>query len=1100
MDLFLLRQILYNMSRRFIQALFINCILIGALYASNLNAQQIKSVKEVSIDLKINNLALVNVLKSIESRTGYEFSFKKEDIDPGIRISGNFTNSSVADVLMEISRQSDLKFKQINNNIHISKREVKSDLSESLEIVIQGITITGRVTSSEDNSGLPGVNVIVKGTTQGTVTDIEGNYVLEVPDQNSVVVFSSVGFLSEEVIPGSRTVIDLALTPDMTALEEIVVIGYGTAKKQDLTGSIATVNIENSKTLPNANAIQSFRNTVAGVVVTDNGRPGSDASIQIRGRNSISASNAPLIVLDGVIYTGGSLSDINPGDIESIHILKDASSTAIYGALAANGVIEVTTKKGTTQKPSISLNSFYGVSDFAFLPDRLDAEQYIAVRKDAEAADGGEIPFQPIELENMANGTSIDPWEEIRQSAPTYNGELSVSGKADRVNYYMSGNYITSKSPVAGDNFSRISGRLNLNAIITDWLNVGLNTGYTSKDYSGNRANLNDASFLSPWGSLYYDDGVPIRKPQNLGLVNNPLFNTIWNDRENISNTLFVNAYTGIELPIEGLNYKLNVGFTQRNDHTFIYNNSYDRDEFFNLGSGSKDYYQVQNLTLENIVKYSKVFNLDNEINATLLYGIYEFDDERSFLSSNNIWNDALGWNALEIGEGFNINTSARQTQQTSAMARIGYRYKGKYIVDASIRRDGYSAFGEGNKYGDFPSVGVSWVLSNENFISQNKLIDNLKVRLSWGKNGNRGVDPYSSLSNVAGTNYIFGDVGTPSVGQYITTMANPNLGWETTTSTNLGFDFGFFNNRINGSMDFYISQTSDLLLSQTIPNTNGFETFLRNIGETENKGFELSLNTVNVVAGDFTWGSNIAFTLNRNRIVKLTGRDIDNDGIEDDDIASRWFIGKPLGSNFDYVFDGIYQEGDDVSAIPGALPGHIRFKDIDGDGVITPDDRQWLHSNQPDYIMGFTNTFGYKGFSLLAVLAVRQGGYSSDPALNPGTNFYDQANILDLPYWTPENPLNDRPAINYKNPLGYGFYANRSFVRLQDVSLAYTFNSAILERLKMGHVQVYLSGKNLFTWTDWAGWDPEHGAGGVNPGNNGPLMKTYTIGLNIQF
>jgi TonB-linked SusC/RagA family outer membrane protein len=843
----------------------------GVMLANHGHAQDVKSVRENYITIEFQNSSLVDAFSQLEEITGYHFAYENSRIDKKVRLNRRYpAMTSVSDILLDISEQANVKFRQVNKTIIVSQKKGELKEGEAIQVIIDGITITGRVTSSEDNSGLPGVNVIVKGTSQGTVTDIEGNYILEVPDQNSVVVFSSVGFLREEVIPGSRTVIDLALTPDMTALEEIVVIGYGTAKKQDLTGSIATVNIENSKTLPNANVIQSFRNTVAGVTVTDNGRPGADVDILIRGRNSISASNAPLIVLDGVIYTGGSLADINPGDIESIHILKDASSTAIYGALAANGVIEVTTKKGTTQKPSISINTFYGVSDFAFIPDRLNAEQYIAVRKDAEAADGGEIPFQPIELENMANGTSIDPWEEIRQSAPTYNGELSVSGKADRVNYYMSGNYITSKSPVAGDNFSRISGRLNLNAIVTDWLNIGLNTGYTSKDFSGNRANLTDASYLSPWGSLYYDDGVPIRRPQNVGLVGNPLFGTIWNDREQISNTLFVNAYTGVELPLEGLNYKLNVGFTQRNDRTFIYNNSYDRDEFFNLGSGSKNYYEVQNFTLENIVKYSKVFNVDNEFNATLLYGIYEFNDDGSFLSSNNIWNDALGWNGLEIGEGFNINTSARQSQQTSAMARIGYRYKGKYIIDASIRRDGYSAFGEGNKYGDFPSVGVSWVLSNENFISQSKQINNLKVRLSWGKNGNRGVNPYSSLSNVAGTNYIFGDIGAPSVGQYITTMANPNLGWETTASTNLGIDFGVFNNRINGSMDFYISQTSDLLLSQTIPNTNGFETFLRNIGETENKGFELSLNTVNVIAGDFTWGSNIAFTLNRNRIVKF--------------------------------------------------------------------------------------------------------------------------------------------------------------------------------------------------------------------------------------
>ena len=837
------------------------------------------------------------------------------------------------------------------------------------------------------------------------------------------------------------------------------------------------------------------------MTVTDNGRPGSDASITIRGRNSISASNDPLIVLDGVIYAGGRLSDINPGDIESIDILKDASSTAVYGSLAANGVIEITTKKGKSGKPRISLNSYYGLSDFANIPNYLNADQYLRFRQDAERADGGTLPFQAIEQTNIDAGISIDPFEEIRRSAPMSNNELSISGKADRITYYISGSYSNVKSPVKGDNFSRIAGRVNLDVAATDWLNIGLNTGYSSRDNSGIRANLERTTLLSPFANLYYEDGVPRPQPMGIGLVPNPLSgHELW-DNFVKAKTLFVNSYADIVLPIKGLSYRFNLGYTQRNDDNFFYTPGFQREQFFNLGSGNKNHYEAQNLTLENIVKYNQVINNDHELNFTFLYGVYVLEDQGSRISSNNIFNDALGWNSLEIGDNYDISSFAGESQQLSTMGRVGYRYKGKYIVDFSLRRDGYSAFGAGNKFGVFPAVGLSWNVIEEAFLSNSSFFDILKIRASWGKNGNRGVNRYSSLSNMSRTNYVFGDGAATSVGLFTTSMANPNLGWETTTSTNFGVDFAILKSRISGSAEVYYSRTTDLLLNQTIPNTSGFRNFLRNIGETENKGLEISLNSVNMERGDFSWSTNVAFTLNRNKILRLTGRDVDGDGIEDDDIASRWFIGHPLGSNFDFVFDGIFQEGDDdLSLIPGAQPGHIRFVDVDGDGQITANDRTVLHSDQPDFLVGITNVFSYKAFSLMVMFNARQGGFSPIPTINPGTNFYDLANVLDVPYWTPENPINTHPAINYRNPLGYQFYQSRSFVRLQDVSLSYSFPQVILDRVKVNRIEMYVSGKNLLTWTKWQGWDPEFGSGGRNPGNNGPLLKSYTLGLNIQF
>lgn len=968
-------------------------------------------------------------------------------------------------------------------------------------LVLQQSQVSGTV-KDENGLALPGASVMIKGTRVGTVTDAYGRYALQISSANATLVFSFTGYKTQEVGIAGQTTMNISLVPDQSQLNEVVVTGYGTSRKRDLTGAVASVNIEDTRLQPNTNAVQILRGTTAGVQVTDNGRPGSSGTINIRGINSISASNTPLLVLDGIIYAGGSLADINPSDIESISVLKDASSTAIYGSLAANGVIEVTTKKGKLGKPVITFNTYHGTSDFANIPKYLNPEQYLAARADAVIADGGAVPFQPIEQENIAAGKTINPFEEIKQYAPIANYEMGVSGKTDKVNYYLSGSFADVKSAVIGDNFKRIAGRLNLGVQVTDWMRVGLNSGYSSRDDSGNRPSLEHVTYLSPYSSLYLEDGVsPRPQPMGIGLVPNPLTSTLLDNRLSVANTLFTNAYADVNI-WKGLSYRLNTGYTKADAKTFIYRPSYA--PLFRLGSGSKSNSETQNLTVENIVNYSKLFAAKHQINVTLLYGIYEFDTQSSSLSSNNIFNDALGYNSLEIGENFNINSGARDNKQTSNMARLNYSFNSKYFLTLSVRRDGYSAFGKGNKYGVFPAAALSWNASEENFLKGVDFLSFLKLRLSWGRNGSRGVNEYASLSDVEQSNYVFGDGAPTSIGLNTSSFANPNLGWETTESFNLGADFAVLNNRISSSINYYNSRTFDLLLNQRIPNTNGFEVFLRNIGRTKNWGVEIDLSSVNIRTDNFTWDTRVAFSFNRNEIVQLTGVDLNEDGIEDDDIASGWFIGQPLGSYFDYVFDGIYQEGDDLTLIPGARIGDIRFKDITGpdgipDGRITPLDRRVVENNQPNYISGITNIFTYKGFSFSSTFNMLQGGVFPNTTLNPGTNFYDQANFLNTPYWTPDNPINTAPRINYRNPLAYRFYQDRSFVRLQDVSFAYSFPTALTKKMGIGSLQLYASGKNLLTWTDWKGWDPEFGAGGRDPGNNGPLLRTYTVGLNIS-
>ncbi|MFC7524500.1 TonB-dependent receptor [Parapedobacter sp. GCM10030251] len=1058
-----------------------------------------------TITMNTKQTSLERIFQAVERQTGYVILYNYKELQRAKPVTISASNQEITKFLDRLFADQPFTYNIEDKTIlvnRITRPKPKQVALNEMTLEPQS-ELTGSVKDAT-GSPLEGVTVSIRGTRIATKTDAAGRYRVSMSADDGTLVFSMLGYNTVEQSIGNRQTIDVIMTPSVSDLEEVIVVGYGTAQKRDLTGAVTRVNLDQSRQQPNINPVQNLRGTVAGVNITDNGRPGSDGTIRIRGANSISASNNPLIVLDGIIYAGGSLSDINSSDIESIDILKDASASAIYGSLAANGVILITTKKGTTDRPRISLNSYYGVSDFAHIPKYLDAEKYLQVRKDAEKADGGPIPFSPLEQANIDAGRTINPFDEIKQKAPVHSNELSVSGRSNVFTYYFSGSYSGIKSPVMGDNFKRLGARVNLNVDVTDWLSIGTNSGYSAKDNSGVRADLALTTFLSPYADLYYEDGVPRPLPMNVGQVRNPLMSALLNDNLDKTNTLFSNTYADIKLPLEGLTFRLNTGYTQRNNKVFNYKPTFNRGEFFNLGSGDQSYSESRNLTVENILRYDRTFAIDHGFNLTLMYGAYKSASNSAKLSSDNIFNDALGYNSLEIGENFTINTDAGEDQQLSMMGRAGYRYKGKYIIDATLRRDGFSAFGKGKKYGLFPSAGVSWILSEESFLTDNPHINSLKVRLSWGRNGNRGVDRYSSLSAVNQTNYVFGDGGSPSVGLYTSSMRNPDLGWETTTSTNFGVDFELFSSRVNGSIELYHSNTYNLLLRQRIPNMTGFTSFLRNIGETENKGFEFSLNTVNIQKGRFSWDTRIAFSLNRNKILKLTGNDLDGDGVEDDDIASGWFIGHPLAANFDYVFNGIYQEGDDdFSLLPGSKPGDVKFLDVDGDGAITPADRKVLSSSQPGFLAGITNTFFFKQFSFMVLLNIRQGGQSPNQPINIGRNFYYEANTLDVPYWTPENPINNYPAINYGNPLNYGFYQSRSFVRLQDISLGYDLPNSMLEKIKIQNLRLFVSGKNLFTWTNWTGWDPEFGGGGRGPGgtgnSNGPLLKSYTFGLNLQ-
>ena len=970
--------------------------------------------------------------------------------------------------------------------------------------------ITGTVTD-EGGQALPGVSIVVKGTTKGTNTDAQGNYRLTIPDKTATLVFSFVGYGSREESVANRSVVSISLKADDKTLNEVVVVGYGTQSRRNVTGSVAKVDLKQTENLPNTNITQSLRGRMAGVQITDNGRPGQGGSILIRGQRSISASNDPLIVVDGIFFNG-SLADINPNDIESMEVLKDASAGAIYGSRAANGVILITSRKGTTEKPTIRVNAYYGVSDWSHKIKLLSPERYIQKTLDfrtqtSQTADPAQITtyLQNTEATNYKNGQTVDPWNEVSQQGSIQSYDLSISGRSGRTSYFVSGALTNERGIVYNDNSKRISLRSNIDNQITPWLKAGISSQFSSRDLSGQEASVYNAYWISPYAKMYYDDARkdPVVYPQDESLALNPMFNPLLNKNEEVKQNLFANFYALIDVPfIKGLSYRVNYSPNVRWENTYTASPIYKRNGLNNTGAASKYNRQDYDWVLENIATYSKQFTDKHALDVTLLYGRNHRGYESTYATGANFFTDVLDWNSLKLAQ-VQADSSRKETQEgISSMLRLNYRFMSRYLLTLTARRDGTSVFGANNKFATFPSAALAWVVSDEPFIQKFNFINLLKLRLSYGSVGNQAINPYQSLSKASTAQYVFGDGGTTSTAVFTSSISNPNLHWETTTSTNLAVDFDLFRGRLGGTLEYYNLNTKDLLLSRALPITTGFSNVLTNVGATNNKGFELSLNTVNVRRGPFEWRSNIVFSTNRNRITHLYRSDRNNDGIEDDDISNRWFIGKPISVAYDYTINGIYQDGDALP--PGYKPGFIQLKDLDGDGVITAADRSVIGQLQPKYRWGLTNTFRYGNFTFSVFLNAMQGWIQAFNLLDPQNatglgNFPERSvNMLDADWWTAANKSTTRPSLAYTNPYAHGYYVSRDFVRIQDVSLAYELPKSLLSRLKIGSARLYVSGKNLYTFTNYPGFDPESGYN--TQGSLFPMARSVTGGFNVSF
>ena len=989
-------------------------------------------------------------------------------------------------------------------------------LSDSF--VLQQRIISGLVTD-EDANPIPGVNIQIEGTTMGEISDANGRYSISVPGEDAVLIFSFIGYETQRIPTAGRTTIDVRLVASTSVLDEVIVIGYGTQKKSDLTGSVVRNSMDDKATQANVNLMQALVGAAPGVNLESRGGAQSEPSFSIRGQTSLSASDRPLIVIDGIIYNG-SISNINISDVESIDVLKDASAAAVFGSRSANGVLLITTKKGKSAKPVFSFDVYGGFQDMTNNPMRVmnadefairlldwdhQEEVYSWYRTDPANVDGRPVRPDVTDRETVASflrtfeeqqnylaGNEIDWVDEVLQVAPMQNYNIGLQAQAENVSYYVSASYTDVEGIQLNDAFKRFTVRSNLESEVNDWLTLGLNASYSLRDNSGSPASLASARVASPLvdnkiGSPNYDIYLGGELFQPYPLVN------LFIDNSDISNELFAVGRAKITVPwVKGLQYELNYSniYTTRNNNS--YHNKYTPSGVSNRGLATKEPFEGKEWIVNNIFTYSREFG-DHEINSTLLFSRERRKGQSSTINAQGFDNEVLGYNDVGLGSIVTVASSAYEENSMSYMARLNYSFLSRYMITATVRRDGFSGFGAGNKWATFPSASLAWVVSEEPFFENVPMF--LKLRTSYGKNGNQGIGRYSSLSRMATRNYVYGE--TPAIGLYPSTLGNQNLGWETTTSYNLGLDFGLFEDRITGSIDAYMAETEDVLVQRQLPRSAGYTNVWSNIGGIDNKGIEFEARTINMT-GDFQWESGFVFSMNRDKITKLYGDE------NDQDIGNSWFVGEPIGAIYDYkMAGGVWTEEEFFSdnILVGWYPGQFRYVDQNGDGEIDPtNDRTIVGYRSPSYRFSINNRFSFKNFTLSVLINSIQGGdryYLADNAdlINPLYYMQHRMNNSAINrYWRPDAPTTNTTGI-YNTPLRQsGIYQSRSFVRLQDVSLAYSLSPTLLKKINLQSAQIYLSSKNPYVWTAWQGWDPESGV------SDTPVMRNIIMGLRVSF
>nr|WP_250775644.1 TonB-dependent receptor [Dyadobacter sp. MSC1_007] len=998
----------------------------------------------------------------------------------------------------------------------------------NLTVKVIDKTVSGKVTASEDNLPIPGVSVVLKGSKTGTNTDVDGVFKISIPDDNAVLVFSAVGFVTQEIPVGTKSVIDIALSSDLKTLTEVVVVGYGTQKKSQLTGAISSVGAKEINEMPITNLGQALQGRAAGVDVTQSGsKPGTVPRILIRGRRSFNAGNDPLYVVDGIPLAGG-YEDMNPSDIQSMEVLKDATATAIYGARGANGVIIVSTKRGGQKgKTTVSYDGYVGVSKALDKVELFNGQEFAEYVREAYRATGGYkdaagnvVPTGTVDpvadgkiavlggdpnvAKGLANNTSTDWQDLVLKSGVMQNHSVGIQGGSDRTQFFISGGFFQDKGIVKEANFKRLSLRANIDHNVNSWFKVGLSSYSMTSTRNGENLNTYGMTInQNPLAVPYDDNGKLIFSPTNDALLTNPLAELVPGAQvdEMKRYRIFNSLYTEFTI-LPGLKYRVNFGpdFTITRYGRFIGAQTNARKGGDAQASATSAF--GFNWTLENIVNYTKTFGGKHNLNVTLLHSMQRDRAEGFGASVQGVPVESQSFYNLGAATTvFSPISGVVEWAINSYMGRINYDYNDKYLLTLTMRRDGSSRFGENNKYGNFPGVAVGWNLGNETFLKSVSWVDLLKIRAGWGKVGNTGLAPYQTQAFLGRTAYAWN--ASPAYGYRPGTIGNADLHWESSATANVGLDFSFLRGRVQGSLEFYQTNTTDLLLSDQLPGSIGFNAVTRNVGETRNRGIELGFTTTNVDSpSSFKWTTDFTFTKNTEAILSLYNGKVD-------DVGNGWFIGRALSTVYDYRKVGIWQTNEaDAAKSFASEVGQIKLKDVNGDGKINASDREIIGSDVPDFSGGITNRFSFKGFDLSFFFFARVGNLIRSEFHRNNNALAGRYQQMKVDYWTPNNPTNEfpRPKSNQEFPV-YGStltYFDGTFVKLRNINVGYTFTPELSKRLGMESLRLYSSIQQPVIWakyrTKYNGVDPE--STGLAAGGTGvtPATMVITFGLNAKF
>lgn len=1111
-----------------------------------------KSFSQAKIIIKNDKVVSVNeVFRIIKDQTNYRFLYPESLFENTPKVQLKKGVILLSKLLEKSFQGSNIKFQlSKNNTIVIEEEEIKPvpDIVKQQKISITGII------SDKDGNPLPGASIMEKGTTNGTETDFEGNFIISVNNNDAILVIQYLGYAKKEVSVKDKTILKIVLIEDAAALDEIVVIGYGTLSRSKVLGAVTSVGAEDISELPVSGLDDAIAGRVAGVQVVSNGAPGAGSTINIRGIGTLTAGGSPLIVVDGYPLTEGSdLNAINPNDIESMNILKDAASTAIYGSRGANGVIIITTKKAKSDKVTFNFNTFSGFQEVLNEPKLMNAYQFAEVVK--EARDWGYVSADPANRnENDSNATRLSQgavsrhliptnfdkylsgtpgltdnnWlDDIFRSGKIESYDVSVSGRSGNTNWYVSGGYFNQEGLIIGSDFKRYIAKINLTTKFNDNLSFGINL--TPSISNNNRvvdgwtdSPLQQAILSEPFFTPYNNLGElnisqQIRWHNNGGtdgaLTENPVAIATRRKDERNKFRLFGSTFLEYQI-IEGLKFKTLLG----GDYDYSFREafrpasigSYRNDVNSTVAWATERTSVRKNIISENTFTYDKSIE-KHSINALAGYSYQKENSTRTFVDAPNLDSD----NIPNIA-GTAVTTTEKDISEwvrISYFGRIQYDYDSKYLVSASTRRDGSSRFGANTKFGNFSSFSAGWVVSNEDFFPEDSFLSKLKLRYSWGQTGNDQIGDFGSIATLKNLNGFLN--GNLAVGQIPSTSPNADLSWETSVTNNIGFDLGLFDNKLNLVVDYFVAKTEDMLLNVPVPLQSGFTRSLQNVGKMENKGLEIVLSTSDINLGGVKWNSSINFTTINNTVKALgPGQTEIIDG------AHITKIGNSIGELFGYQVDGIYKSQEEINASAQSgtdvRVGDWRILDTSGDGIINDDDRQSLGATLPDFTYGMNNRFSYKNFDLNVFVDGVQGVNVLSRTVRNATNGQGFSNQLQYYYenrWHPTNNPNGtlaRPDYTQSSErlranVSSAFIEDGSFLRVRNITLGYSLSDNIIEKIKLTRLRLYVTATNPFISTNFKGFNPEQRDNNnpLSPSDNEgvyPLNKSFVVGLNVSF